>query len=176
MAKTYNTISTFTSGQVLTAAQMNQIGTNVNNYRVPPMCSVYRSSNLTSYTSNTEITWNAEHWDTDAMWTSGTDITVNTAGIYVVSFMGRITGSATILFATPQIVLNNNAAAASVVELNTLTSEVRWEISTMLDCTISDTISAQVFISGGSNYVVTGAAGQSLESTRLQVAWLGQVS
>ena len=45
MPKTYNTISTFTSGQVLTAAQMNEIGTNVNNYRVPPLVRIRKNAN-----------------------------------------------------------------------------------------------------------------------------------
>lgn len=174
MAKTYNTISTFTAGQVLTAAEMNELGENSNNYRVPPTCSVYRATDLSSYTSNTEITWTAEHWDTDSMWASGTDITINTNGLYAVSFSGRLTASATLAFATPQILLNGSGAAATLSYA--LSTETRWSVTTILSLSATDTISAQVFVSGGSAYVIKGAAGQSLDQTRLQVAWLGQAS
>jgi len=106
MAKTYNTISTFTAGQVLTAAQMNDLGENSNNYRVPPMCLVYRSTDLTGYTHNTAITWDAEGHDTDGMWSSGTDVTIQTSGVYLLHFKANVSGSATITQASPGIAIN----------------------------------------------------------------------
>jgi hypothetical protein len=102
MAKTYNTISTFTAGQVLTAAQMNDLGENSNNYRVPPMCSVYRTAALSHTATGTyqAYTYDTELYDTDGMWDAGspTRITLNTAGVYDVKFVVSI-GSTTGLIA-----------------------------------------------------------------------------
>lgn len=94
MAKTYNTISTFTSGAILTAAQMNGIGTNVNNYRVPPACRIERTATQSiNNATDTLVAFTAgASFDTespsDPMFSSGTNttITIRTAGIFLVSF------------------------------------------------------------------------------------------
>jgi hypothetical protein len=94
MAKTYNTISTFTSGQVLTAAQMNEIGTNVNNSRVPPLCLLRKTATQACNNGSfTAITFGAgeELYDTDGMHSTITNtarITPTTAGIYL--FTGNV--------------------------------------------------------------------------------------
>lgn len=102
MPKSYPDIGTFTSGQILTAATMNDVATNLDNFRVPPMCSVYRSAAL-SHTSNgafQSIAFDTEDYDTDGMWTSGANadrITFDTSGIYLcegaVAFSGNASNS-----------------------------------------------------------------------------------
>ena len=100
MAKTYNTIGTFTAGQVLTAAEMNEIGTNSNNYRVPPMCLLKRTANSANLTQNTTNTVDfstsvaTEVFDTDGMHslvTNASRITPTTAGVYSVNATLQLT-------------------------------------------------------------------------------------
>jgi|DEB0MinimDraft_3_1074331.scaffolds.fasta_scaffold38559_1 hypothetical protein len=92
MAKTYPDIGTFSPGDILTAATMNEVGTNLDNQRVPPMClltiaSLAVTAQVTLGNTTTTGTW-TEEVDTDAMHdtsTNPTRITVNTAGIYIVT-------------------------------------------------------------------------------------------
>jgi len=176
MAKTYNTISTFTSGQVFTAAQMNEIGTNSNNYRVPPMCEVYRSSTLTPYTSGTDIVWNAERYDTDGMWASGAQVTIQTAGIYMITLSGEVAGTATLSGAVTRIVNGANIISSARVGWPNAATNVRYCITTIAQCAIGDLLSARVLPEGGSNYTIPGSAVQVDSAARFAVTWLGQSS
>lgn len=92
MAKTYNTIGTFTAGQVLTAAEMNELGENSNNYRVPPICVLSTTTNVTMTSANIgyAIPFGAgsEVVDSDSMHdvsTNNSRITINTAGVYALT-------------------------------------------------------------------------------------------
>jgi hypothetical protein len=72
----------FTTGQVLTASQMNTYTSNA-------AASAYLTSSASiPNISDSIVTWNAEEYDNDSMWTSGsaTRITINTEGIYVVCY------------------------------------------------------------------------------------------
>lgn len=175
MAKTYNTIPTVATGDVYTATAHNNIATNVNNYRVPPMCQVYRSSDLTGYTSQAAISWSAEAFDTDDMWSSGANVTIQTAGVYVVTFTGSARGNATISRILPEI-----RVGASVF---TQGDEpviggvgASFTVTIVESLAVGAVITADVFYIGGSNYLIDGATPPSNEATRLTVAWLGQVS
>ena len=176
MAKTYNTISTFTSGAILTAAQMNGIGTNVNNYRVPPMCMVYRTSNLTSYSSTAAITWQAESYDTDSMWSSGTNITIGTDGVYLIQFKVHVTATATMTAATPQILVNGTVVGV------TYNTSIFSGIATQSGMTYvtslaaGNTVAGAVEIAGGSAYIIKGGTLNTADASALSVTWLGQVS
>jgi hypothetical protein len=179
MAKTYNTISTFTSGQVLTAAQMNEIGTNSNNYRVPPICIAYRSSNLTAYANGTKIAWQASDVDTDpTMWAVGsaTKVIINTTGLYLVTFIGSLSATATLGFWEPNIFVNNTRAASNSQSGSGLGTGGAFCVSVQLKLAATDEIEAAVGISGGSNYTINGGSLPAHSTTRLIVAWLGQVS
>jgi hypothetical protein len=185
MAKTYNTISTFTSGQVLTAAQMNEIGTNVNNYRVPPSVRAVRTSALSSYTSGAPITWQSDSasggYDEDAMWDAGdpTKITFKTAGIYTVSLKVYLTCTATLT--------SMNLAAAT----NALTSATTTYVSGhAVDSTVAafgvmtftakvaanDYMTFGVFPKGGSAYIINGAASDAFNQASVSATWIGQAS
>ena len=175
MAKTYNTFTDVSAGSVLTASAYNDLLENTLNYRVPPAVSVYRSSTLTSYTSNTAITWQAEHYDTDGMWTSGTGITVGTTGLYLVAFAGRFQSSATTTIVVPQIVrsaVNILSCFSPIVSGN----ESRFSLSGIVQLTAADSLTASVYALGGSNYSIEGGATYGEGQTRLALTWLGQVS
>lgn len=176
MAKTYNTISTVNTGDVYTATAHNAIATNVNNYRVPPMCEVYRTSNLTSYTPNTAITWQAERYDTDGMWTSGSSITIGTDGIYAVVFNVGINCTATLSVIAANVYKGAQLAAVSYAPAVAGNESFTSTTGTM-QLVAGDTISAACAFSGGSAYIVTGsAAAYAREQSRLSVTWLGQAS
>lgn len=92
MAKDYNTFTDVSTGDVYTAAAHNLILENVENYRVPPMVRVQRDGTNQSVTPGASgfVAWNnaSAAFDTDSMWSSGanTRITVNTAGVYLVTW------------------------------------------------------------------------------------------
>ena len=183
MAKTYNPLSDVTVGSVLTASDYNEAVENSNNFRVPPACQVRRTTNLTSYTSDAGITWESAAYDTegvsDPMWAASpnpTRVTIKTAGLYVVSFAGKVDGSATMTLVNAAISVNNNLVSGSfgsVFAGNT----ARFATSLILNLAATDFITCALGIVGGSAYVVTGSAtAQDSTQTRLTVSWIGQAS
>ena len=180
MPKTYNTIPSVSTGDVYTATAHNNIVTSVNNYRVPPACTAYRSSDLTSYAS-AAITWQAVLFDTespsDPMWASGspTQITVRTAGLYLVTFSGYTTATATVTLVVPRVYVGASIVAQQNSPVQSGTDS-GFSFSTVLSCAVGNVITADVAYVGGSAYVIKGAASTTNQQTRLSVAWLGQVS
>lgn len=89
MPKTYPDIGTFTAGQVLTAATMNDVATNLDNNRSPAMCraTTTGAAQTVNFSTDTAIQFNGtDLYDTDAMHdpaTNNTRITLQTAGIYI---------------------------------------------------------------------------------------------
>jgi hypothetical protein len=185
MPKTYNTIPTTTTGSVYTAAAHNNIVTNVNNYRVPPMCRVRRSGTASSAITPSGSTtgfleWNTQDVDTedDEMWTSGsaTRITVRTAGFYLVNvnFVLDFTGTSTI----QQSALVHTTSGGSETRI----AAVYYAYSQLgvLVHTMTSTFSAAV----GDYFrvrveAVTGGSSITLRADPTCVfsaAWLGQVS
>jgi hypothetical protein len=183
MAKTYNTIGTFTAGNILTAAQMNGIGTNVNNYRVPPMVSVFKTAaQSANNNTGTIVTWNTEYVDTDAMWTSGASsvFTVTTPGIYLLTVSLNMT-------------TNTNGLRRVNVQKNITgttydTAKRVWEwndapgaggqwartLSTFIDAGLNDTFAIGVLQNSTSTLNVNPDA-SSIENT-FSMVWLGEKS
>ena len=139
----------------------------------PPMCKVRRNTDLTGYTSATAVTWNQEDIDTDGMYTSGTDITIKTAGVYLVHHKVYLTCTATL-----------TGLGAALGRNGTLFEYVRYPVqdttSAYAECTkiislaVNDTITARPEVFGGSNYVLKGVATDTHVSTSLSVVWLGK--
>jgi hypothetical protein len=179
MPKTYNslTVANATAGSAILASDQAKVFENVNNYRVPPSCIVYRSSDLTSYSQGTAITWNAEAIDTDGMWSSGTDVTIQTAGLYLLTLKGQVQGTATITAMGWRIAIGGTSAVQSYttsVNSGTITQN---SVSIVASLAATNTVSANVSIGGGSAYIVKGGASVNSEAvTSLSVVWLGQVS
>ena len=185
MAKTYNTISTFTSGQVLTAAQMNEIGTNSNNYRVPPLCrlALTGTSSVTSGGAGLIVPFGAADVDTDTMATTGAGakITIKTAGVYQVSFAVLWTAGT-----------SGNVRQATVRKNSTGTAQgmsgifsdgnhaamsngliISLKNSTLTSLAVNDTLDLNVFQDSGGP--ITVGAG-NVAATFLTAAWVGQAS
>jgi hypothetical protein len=186
MAKTYNTFTDVATGEVLTATNFNNVLENVGNYRVPPACIARRTSNITSYSSGTAIAWESVLVDTespsDPMWASGANasrITIRTAGLYQVSFIGYLSCTATASVAQARVLLNG--AASPILDAGLLAfnggQAATWYLSGMVSLAATDYLEAAVAISGGSAYIINGSAtSQNFAQTRLCVAWLGQAS
>lgn len=169
----WTTPETAVAGQVLTAAYLNtNLVANTNFLYQVPSVQVRRTSDLTSYASNTAITWQSEAWDTDTMWSSGTDVTIKTAGIYLMSFKGRANGAATITRIVPRIY----KGAGEVVETEcTVLSGVAstFAVNAFTKCNVNDVITASVIFSGGSSYVIDGNSSELSDQTSLTVTWIG---
>ncbi len=101
MAKTYNDIMTFSSGQILTATQMNTLGTNSDNTLVPATCGAFH--NTTQSIANatfTAIVFNSEptNWDTDTIHSTSSNtsrFTLTTAGLYLFNVTASFAANAT---------------------------------------------------------------------------------
>jgi hypothetical protein len=176
MAKTYNTISTFTSGQVLTAAQMNEIGTNSNNYRVPPMCSLTRTAALSQTATATyqPVAWDTEKFtQTDTgMWSAGSNpsrINLTTAGVYYVTGGAAFAGSVTGLRATQ---IQRNGVTQAFGTLVPGNSAINYlNVAALIESDGTQYVELAVYQDTGGNFAYTVGAGMLFS-----VAWLGQVS
>jgi len=177
----WTTPSTVVAGSTeLTASLWNeQVRDNLNYLATPPSVQVYRSSNLTSYTANTNIAWNAEAWDTDDMYTSATsttNIVINTAGIYIISFNGQVFGSATIGRITPRVFKNGNnfIQTESIITDSGVTGFVY--MGAVHSLAENDVITARVNFTGGSNYYLSGGSVDTNSTMRLSLVWIGKTS
>jgi len=175
MAKTYNTISTFTAGQVLTAAQMNDLGENSNNFRVPAACRALATGTTQTLASGaaTAIQFPAEEYDTDGMHDNSTNnsrLTINTAGLYLFTcwiVTGATAGARYIycrkngadVMYRPALVDPVTAASGGIVD----------GIAAVVNCAAADYLEAAIFHNTGS--AVTVGTGSWATAT-----WIGQAS
>lgn len=187
MAKDYNTFSDVSTGDVYTAAAHNLILENVENYRVPPMCKVRRDATQ-AIANNTQrlVYWDTEDVDTDSMFTaSSLEITINTAGVYLVTacigFAVNFTSTRGV-----QIVVNPTISGSTTSANVTAGTRIAM---TMTDCSpatqsvvtattaynfaASDTIGVIAYQNSGGNLNIPSTA---TEQVSCSVVWLGQAS
>lgn len=93
----YTTPSTWVSGNVLTAAQLNeQVRDNIKFLHGPPTAQIGRTAAF-SVASGAweEVQFDTEVWDTNTMWssTANTKVFCRTAGKYLVTFTGALASS-----------------------------------------------------------------------------------
>jgi hypothetical protein len=175
MAKTYGTVTTFTAGSVLTAAQLNVAGTAINNLVLPPSCQIRRTTNQTGYTS-TAITWSSAAFDTDGMWSAGspTILTIQTTGLYLVTLTGLTEATASLNRVL--VTINKNGTSCFSQEAFGTTTQAYFSVSSTLSLVATDTLSAVVNYGGGSAYIIDGAATETSSQTRLTATWIGRTS
>jgi hypothetical protein len=90
MAKTYNMVPNKAANDVFTESMWNDsLKTNINNFIVPAACRVRKSGTQSiPHDSATALTFDVEDFDTDTMHDNAVNqsrITINTAGIYIIS-------------------------------------------------------------------------------------------
>ena len=181
MAKTYTAAGTVVAGEVYTAAAHNIIATDVNNLIVPPGARAVRTTNL-SYTSNTAIAWESISagggaYDTDGMWSvaNASRLTINTAGVYVVTFNYYIAFTGTVT--TYEAIIDSSALGSFIahdVRQGSFTGQVIGSITFTGAFAVADYVSARVALTGGSAYVFTGAS--ATQRSGLSAAWVGRTS
>jgi hypothetical protein len=180
MAKTYNTIGLVSAGDPLTETIWNEQAENVNNFRVPPMVIARRTTNLTGYASDTAITWQSIQpgSDTDSMWSAGdpTKISITTAGLYLVSFVGRLNATATLTTVRPDILINASIAASTTATIQSLGTVSFFALSIVALLSDGDFLTAAAGVAGGSAYAIAGDSGVTNNQTRFSATWLGQAS
>ena len=169
----FTTPGTAVAGEVLTAAFWNeQVRDNANFLYAPPMVQVRRTTDINPYTNDAAIAWSGEAYDTDGMYTdatSTTNVNINTAGVYIINFVGRAnTTSATRILPA----IRKAGTEIARVEANLSTGQAIFGMSTIETLAVSDVITATVGIVSGSGYIIKGAA-SGFEQTRLSLTWIG---
>lgn len=175
MAKTYNTISTFTAGQVLTAAQMNDLGENSNNYRVPPMCRVKRTSGQTvNDASPTIATFDAEDFDTDEMHDNSTNnsrVTIKTAGVYLIMASAAYTAGVSD-DASMSLLKNGSGGIGGYVSWGPANTGAGMTSTLLIELAVNDYIELSLYQNNSANTARTTDTTQ----TYLMAVWQGQAS
>jgi hypothetical protein len=176
MPKTYTAAGSATAGQVYTSSAHNVIVTDVNNLIVPPVCEIVRTTNL-SYTTGTDITFQSATIDTDGMFSAGTPtrLTIQTTGIYLISFVGALSATATMTAYSPHILRSTTSLAYQDFTAVSSTN-VYWWMSCMVSCTAGEYFTARLNITGGSSYSMRGQTTTQDSQTRLSATWIGRTS
>jgi hypothetical protein len=182
MPKTYTAAGTVVAGDVYTAAAHNIIATDVNNLIVPPACRAVRATLQTIATgTDTFVTWPTESYDTDGMFTAGSDtITIQTAGLYIVTcsitFVVNATGFRVVnLYKSP-----SSATNFAVVFANSWHGTAGAGLGTTVHCSgvttfaAGDTVKVGVAQSSGGNLDVGNASFS--DSNHVSVTWIGRTS
>ena len=174
----------FAAGNILNAAQMNAIGSNLLAGSAAA-CRVVRTTNQTGYTSLSGINFESASasggYQTETMWVIGdpSKITVPYDGIYLVAFRAYLTGAATITSANGAIAKNADpAVTTTVVATSAATSTTASFVSltTTLALSAGDYLRFGVGPTGGSAYVINGAATEAFNQTSATVTWLGDTA
>ena len=173
MAKTYPTIGPFTAGDILTAATMTDIQTNLTNQRVPPMCRVKQTSGqVVNDATNATLAFDAEDFDTDAMHDNATNnsrITINTAGVYLVIASVRYTAG---ISDDTRISILKNGSNVGIDERGPNNTRSGMQVMGYYDLAAADYLEAQVY----QNNSVNTARTIDTPFTFLSAAWIGQAS
>ena len=179
MAKTYPTIGPFTAGDVLTAATMTDIQTNLTNQRVPPMCRLSRSTNQTlSNNTVTVVAYDAVDIDTDAtMGTTGAaaKITINTAGVYQVGYTILWGNTSTVGYREAYVAIGGSGRYAGSTVYPANSGSGAWFLTgtDILSLAAADTLDVRCVQASGGNETIGNFAGTPIA---FYAAWLGQAS
>jgi len=189
MAKTYPDIGTFSPGDILTAATMNQVGTNLDNQRVPPMVQVslasfsLASSGTAYYAAFDSTDINAGSDVTVTNGTSGTTaanagkLTVTTAGVYLVTynveFASNASGVRRAVVGVDGTISPNTPNGYGFIQTAAGNGG-----STVITGTVAVSLSASSYLQVGMAQTSGGALTvNSLTGTGfLQMLWIGQAS
>ena len=180
MAKTYTAPTTVSAGDAITASLYNTyVGTNVANLIVPPAVSCLRSTTQ-SIANGTDVyvTWPIEVYDTDGMFTAGSDtVTIQTAGIYLITvgvfFAANATGY--------RVVMVQKNGPGPTDQASLLSNA--WVPATTIPTVVNTAVTATFAASDTIKVVAAHLAGAALDIgsttvpvTRLSVTWVGRTS
>lgn len=177
MAKTYTALTpgNATAGNAILATDHSAAFTNINNLRVPPMCRATKNATQSiPHATGTAITFATEDYDTDDMHSTLSNtsrITINTAGIYLVS--GFVLTTATTAPYNYTYVWKNGTQFSGNSATVAMTSDAAnakfgW-FSIPLSLAVNDYVELAYYQNSGGAINVTA-------DCWLSAVWLGQVS
>ena len=170
----WTTPGTAVAGEVLEAAFWNeQVRDNQSFLYTPPMVQCKRATSLT-YTSATNIAYDAENFDTDGMHDNSTNtsrITINTAGVYLFNLNVYMTIAGTTTSNQIQF-RKNNATIDSDAQRVTDAANVIRSYTYIAKATVNDYFEVQLILNGtpGTIAVPETPAGYNLFSA----VWIGK--
>ena len=174
MAKTYTSVPTVSTLATYPSATYNTYtAQNINNLIVPPMCRLEKSAGA-SITNGSVFTWNVESFDTDDMHSTSSNtgrITINTAGVYLVTFTYLINFSGTVTKEQPQIAKSGSAYQYGMKYGSAVTNAGNT-FQTVVACGVNDYLEALINFTGGSSFTVDG----NTASTSFSAVWVGRTS
>lgn len=177
MAKTYTAVPNVSTLQTYASADYNTYtATNISNLIVPPSVCVQRNTNV-SYTTGTDITWEAAGWDTDGMWSAGspTGVTVQTTGLYLITIIGRFQATATLANIYPYVTVDGTSINYQNIPADSSTSAYFFG-SITVSLTAGQVVRLKVNMGGGSAYILTGNTVVSDSRSRMILTWIGRTS
>jgi hypothetical protein len=153
--------------------------TGVNNLIVPPAVSCLRSTTQSiANGTDTFVTWPIEVYDTDGMFTAGSDtVTIQTAGIYLIT-AGILYAANSTGYRVLAIMKNPSSATDTASCLSN-----HWGPTTTIPAVVNTSATATFAASDTIKIVAAHNAGTSLNIgsvtvpvTRLSVTWVGRAS
>jgi hypothetical protein len=170
----WTTPGTAVAGDVLTAAFWNSnVRDNSNFLYKPPMARVGNTANISSYTNNTDITWNTETYDTDAMHDISTNtarITINTAGIYSVLLQVRATWSSTLTNMACAIYVNGvEQAVVEVYGISTTIGGLWFQANHVAELSAGQYVTGRLYFGGATSMVIA-------TPSYMSATWVGRSS
>jgi hypothetical protein len=181
MPKTYTAAGSATAGEVYTSSAHNVIVTNVNNFIVPPMVKATKTTSQAITTgTDTLITFDTQVIDTDDMWSSGGEFTIQTTGVYAVT--AQLTWAADATGQRAGFISKNATAFGSGVMCQTILNNVGASAQTIFNLvtfdsfTAGDVIRLYAFHTKGSNLDVQGTTALSGAKTQMNIYWIGRTS
>lgn len=179
MAKTYTAAATAIAGQVYSAAAHNVIVTDVNNFIVPPSVCVQRTAG-TAYTNGSVVTWDTTAgWDTDGMFSAGspTLVTVQTTGLYLISWVLRVTcTTASMTAIRPYVQIDAGSSANYVSYPSDTTTSAYCTGSFTASLTAASTVKMYIDLAGGGTYTLAGSSSVDSTRSRMILTWIGRTS
>jgi hypothetical protein len=163
----WTTPGTAVAGDVLTAAFWNSnVRDNETFLFTPPMCIVRRNAaQAIADNTNTSISFDTEDLDTDSMFTpTSTDVTIKTAGIYMLSGVAALQTAATTVIAS-RMRVNGNVVADNFLTGSAYASNAN--VTTIKKLAVNDVVTFQIYQSGPATSKNTGS------TTQLAVIWVG---
>jgi hypothetical protein len=141
--------------------------TGVNNLIVPPVVFVSRVANQ-SIANNTDvaISWDTQIIDNDDMWASGTNITVQTAGVYSVSLFVNY-GLNSSVGVRENYIKKNGTTQTTCTYMPNASFSHNTALSGLVNCAANDVITLNAYQNYGGAMNITGHA---------ELVWIGRTS
>jgi hypothetical protein len=159
------------------AADWNALVDSINVLANPPACRVYHNANQSiAHFSSVVAAFNSERYDTDAMHdiaTNNSRITINTAGLYVVTFSGEMASAADYTWIQVLIRLNGTTAiAAQTLQGNAGGFVQQISLSTQYKFAAANYIEVVLFHANGASAARNLNAAGNL-SPEFSATWVG---